>query len=94
MSKITNKQIINTANKLKVDMNVVTLKILKIGIKIELEHGKIHPKTNITDNDLELTIKIVLAHLYEGLNYYEELEIMEKKLENQWKDKKYNIFLK
>ena len=39
-------------------------------INIELEHGKINPETNITNNDLELTTKIALAHLNEYPNYY------------------------
>lgn len=40
------------------------------GINIELEHGKINPKTNVTDNDLIATAKIALAHLNEFPNYY------------------------
>jgi hypothetical protein len=95
MPRITNKQILEVATKLKVNIKVATMKILKAGIKVELEHGTRYPKTNITNDNLEMTMKIVLAHLYEGLNYYNELEIMEKKLEKQWKGKrKPNIFLK
>lgn len=40
------------------------------GIKIELEHGKLNPYTNITNDDLVLTAKIALAHLNEFPNYY------------------------
>lgn len=40
------------------------------GINIELEHGTINPKTNVTDNDLLKTAKIALAHLNEYPNYY------------------------
>lgn len=40
------------------------------GINIELEHGRINPKTNVTDDDLLLTAKIALAHLNEFPNYY------------------------
>lgn len=40
------------------------------GINIELEHGKINSKTNVTNDNLILTAKIALAHLNEYPNYY------------------------
>ena len=40
------------------------------GINIELEHGNVSPKTNVTNNDLIITSKIALAHLNEFPNYY------------------------
>ncbi len=40
------------------------------GINIELEHGRINPKTNVTDDNLFMTAKIALAHLNEFPNYY------------------------
>lgn len=40
------------------------------GINIELEHGTIAPKTNVTNNNLITTAKIALAHLNEYPNYY------------------------
>lgn len=40
------------------------------GINIELEHGKINPETNVTNDDLIITAKIALAHLNEFPNYY------------------------
>ena len=42
------------------------------GMNIELEHGLISPKTNVTDDDLVMTTKIALAHLNEFPNYYNE----------------------
>lgn len=42
----------------------------KRGIIVELEHGKINPKTNVTDDDLLKTAKVALAHLNEYPNYY------------------------
>ena len=56
--------IINVAKILNIDF--------KRGINIELEHGKINPKTNITNNNLIMTAKIALAHLNEFPNYYNE----------------------
>ena len=40
------------------------------GLNIELEHGKVNKKTNVTNDDLILTAKIALAHLNEFPNYY------------------------
>lgn len=40
------------------------------GLNIELEHGTINPKTNVTNDDLITTAKIALAHLNEYPNYY------------------------
>ncbi len=40
------------------------------GINIELEHGLIEPKTNVTNDNLIITAKIALAHLNEYPNYY------------------------
>lgn len=43
------------------------------GINIELEHGLINPKTNVTNNNLIQTAKIALAHLNEFPNYYNKV---------------------
>lgn len=40
------------------------------GINIELEHGTVNEKTNVTNDDLIITAKIALAHLKEFPNYY------------------------
>ena len=40
------------------------------GINIELEHGRINPLTNVTNDNLLDTAKIALAHLNEFPNYY------------------------
>lgn len=58
------------ANKLKISFDKFTPQELLTGINIELEHGKVNPKTNVTNDDLELTTKIALAHLNEFPNYY------------------------
>ena len=42
------------------------------GMNIEIEHGKISNKTNVTNDDMILTAKIALAHLNEFPNYYNE----------------------
>ncbi len=40
------------------------------GMNIELEHGKVNPFTNVTEDDPVLTARIALAHLNEYPNYY------------------------
>lgn len=40
------------------------------GMNLELEHGRIHKETNVTDDDPVLTARIVMAHLNEFPNYY------------------------
>ena len=59
----------------------------RMGIEVELEHGKINPATNVTNDDLMTTGKIALAHLNEFPDYYNRLEKMEKEAEAFWKDK-------
>ena len=62
--------IINVAKVLNIDFKNFSFDDFKREINIELEHGKINPKTNITNNDLIMTSKIALAHLNEFPNYY------------------------
>ena len=62
--------IINVAKILNIDFKNFSFDDFKRGINIELEHGKINPKTNITNNNLIMTSKIALAHLNEFPNYY------------------------
>ena len=77
------KDIINVANELNIDFTKFPLSDFITGINIELEHGLIDPKTNITNNDLLTTAKIALAHLNEYPNYYNKaygLPAFEEKL--------------
>jgi hypothetical protein len=53
-------------------------KDLLAGIKVELEHGTVDSKTNITNDDPEMTAKIAWAHLNEDPKYYDKLAKMEK----------------
>lgn len=58
------------ASMLGVSFDKYTIEEFLDGINIELEHGKINPKTNVTNDDLIITSKIALAHLNEFPNYY------------------------
>ncbi len=74
------------ASILGIDFSKFTPEEFLEGINIELEHGKINPKTNVTDDDLIITAKIALAHLNEFPNYYNKnygLKVFEKFLESK-----------
>jgi len=58
------------AENLGVDFSKFSKDDFLTGVSIEFEHGKISPTTNVTNDDLEMTVKIALAHLNELPNYY------------------------
>lgn len=66
----SDKEILDVANYLNIDFSKFSFDDFKRGINIELEHGYVDLKTNVTDNDLLKTAKIALAHLNELPNYY------------------------
>jgi hypothetical protein len=66
----------------KFDVNQYT-----VGLNVELEHGRINPNTNITNDDLMLTAKIALAHLNEFPDYYVRLTKMEDEAEDYFKQR-------
>ena len=77
------KDILETARILNIDFTQFSLNDFITGINIELEHGLVDPKTNVTNNNLLLTAKIALAHLNEYPNYYNKeygLPSLEEKL--------------
>lgn len=57
------------------------------GMDVELEHGKVDPTTNVSDDDPLTTGKIALAHLNEYPDYYTRLDEMEKEAEKFWEGK-------
>lgn len=78
-------EILKTAQVLGVTFDKFTIDDLITGINIELEHGTINYITNVTNDDLVLTMKIALAHLNEFPNYYNKeygLTAFENSLKN------------
>ena len=59
----------------------------KMGMDVELEHGKINKKTNVTNDNPIKTGKIALAHLNEFPDYYTRLDRLEKQADKKWKGK-------
>ncbi len=58
------------------DMDI-PLEDFRVGLIVELEHGTQFADANVTNNHPILTGKIVLAHLYEAMDYYKRLEVAE-----------------
>ena len=58
------------ASILEINFNKFSPEEFLEGINIELEHGTINPRTNVTNDNLIITAKIALAHLNEFPNYY------------------------
>jgi len=62
-------------------VNTENLKIspenFRLGLEVELEHGTMFKRLNVTNNHPILTGKIVMAHFMEMLDYYKRLEVAE-----------------
>ena len=69
--------------KLGIDWSKFDIEQYRMGLDIELEHGKIDPHTNVTGDDPILTGKIALAHLNEIADYYTRLTEMEEEAEGK-----------
>ena len=61
----------------------------RAGLGVELEHGTVNQKTNVSDDDPLLTGKIALAHLTEFPDYYTRLAKMEAEARRFWASKKH-----
>ena len=70
---------------LNINFDKFTIEEFLDGLNVELEHGKVNNKTNVTDDDLIKTAKIALAHLNEFPNYY-NIEYGIKKFEEMLKN--------
>jgi len=57
------------------------------GLNVELEHGKIHTDTNVSNDEPLITGKIALAHLNEFPDYYDRLGKLEKEAKKFWNSK-------
>lgn len=82
------KDVYYVASLLYINFDKFTPEEFLEGINIELEHGKINPQTNVTNDDLLMTSKIALAHLNEFPNYYNPnygLKIFEEFLKSKLK---------
>ncbi len=60
---------------------------LRMGLEVELEHGRRDPATNVSDDDEITTGKIAWAHLNEFPDYYTRLAQMEADAERYWDER-------
>jgi hypothetical protein len=60
----------------------------RMGLEVELEHGRRDPATNVSDDDEITTGKIALAHLNEFPDYYTRLAQMEAEAERYWAERR------
>ena len=80
MTTFTKDQVEGLARDLEI-VDEVDIDQLRIGMEVELEHGRRDPLTNVTNDDPMTTAKIALAHLREMPDYYERLAVMEGEAE-------------
>ena len=66
---------------LGIDWSKFDVEQFRVGMDVELEHGKVDPHTNVSDDDPLVTGKIALAHLNEFPDYYDRLTKMEEEAE-------------
>jgi Protein of unknown function (DUF5661) len=59
----------------------------RMGLEVELEHGRRDPATNVSDDDEITTGKIALADLNEVPDYYSRLAEMEAEAEQYWAER-------
>lgn len=60
----------------------------RMGLDVELEHGRRDVATNVSDDDETTTAKIALAHLNEFPDYYTRLAKMEAEAEEYWSQRR------
>ncbi len=70
--------------KLGIDWSKFDVEQFRMGMDVELEHGKVDAETNVTNDDPLLTGKIALAHLNEFPDYYDRLYELEEEAEEFW----------
>lgn len=70
--------------KLGIDWSKFDVEQFRAGMDVELEHGKVDPGTNVSNDDPLITGKIALAHLNEFPDYYDRLLEMEEEAEEYW----------
>jgi hypothetical protein len=64
------------------------LEQFRAGFAVELEHGTVNQKTNVTNDDPRMTGKIALAHLTEFPDYYTRLAKLEAEAKSFWDSKR------
>lgn len=72
---------------LGIDWSKFDVEQFRMGLDVELEHGRRDPVTDVTGDDPIITGKIALAHLNEFPDYYTRLYQMEEEAERSHSQK-------
>lgn len=80
----TSDQAKKIGESLGIDWTKFDVEQFRVGLDVELEHGKVDAHTNVTDDDPKKTGKIALAHLNEFPDYYTRLMKMEEEADKFW----------
>ena len=78
--------------KLRINWKLWDVEQFRMGLDVELEHGKISPKTNVTNDNPIMTGKIALAHLNEFPDYYTRLKKLEQQADKFWANRKRYLY--
>ena len=73
----TTEQALEIGSALGIDWKEFDVEEVRVGLDVELEHGRRTPATDVTGDDPMSTGKIALAHLSEFPDYYTRLTLME-----------------
>lgn len=77
--KITLDDSTKIGKKLNINWSDISKSQWNAAMNVEMEHGTVDPKTNVSNDDLMITGKIALAHINEFTDYYLRLDQMEKR---------------
>lgn len=80
----TDEEAIKIGEELGIDWSKFDVEQFRVGMDVELEHGKVDSNTNVSNDDPLTTGKIALAHLNEFPDYYDRLIKMEEEAEECW----------
>ncbi|MBT3355757.1 hypothetical protein HN784_04735 [bacterium] len=83
----TAEQAKSIGEQLAIDWTKFDIEQFRKGMDIEMEHGLVDEKTNVSGDNPFTTGKIALAHLNEFPDYYDRLEKMEEEAEEYWENK-------
>jgi len=80
----SSKQAKQIGQKLNIKWDKFDVEQFRMGMDVELEHGRVDKNTNVSNDDPLITGKIALAHLNEFPDYYTRLKKMEDEAEKYW----------
>jgi hypothetical protein len=79
--RFTTEQARAIGEALGIDWSEFDVEQFRIGLDVEMEHGRRDPTTDVTGDDPMTTGRIALAHLKEFGDYYTRLTKMEEEAE-------------